>query len=174
MVVFLEYDRCAQQRRSREEGIPASWHVRLGMIRWHAYLAVDPVGGDRLRRHPAARVAQDLTQGDVAQRTEGQLGVDDISLMVRGKRLPSPEMCQWFAGALGLSEPDEEHMLLLACIDKAAERLKPLLRQIALVPRLRKLHAFIRDLLDEHANTFIAALEAIADGRTDLHNQATS
>jgi hypothetical protein len=110
-----------------------------------------------------ASVVQDLTQGDVAERTEGRLGVDDISLVERGKRIPSPEMCHRFAGALGLSEPDEAHVLLLALIDKAPERLKPLLRGVTLVPRLRGLHAFLRDLPDEHAHAFMAALEAIAD-----------
>ncbi len=109
------------------------------------------------------RVAQDLTQGDVVQRSEGQLSADYISLVERGKRIPSPDMCSLFAKALALSGPDEEHLMLLAFIDKAPERLKPFLRQATLGPRLRKLHAFIHDLPEEQANEFIAALEAIAE-----------
>jgi len=102
--------------------------------------------GDAIR---LVRIAQNLTQGDVAQRTEGRLGVDYISLVERGKRIPSPAMCSLFVKALGLSESDEEHLILLAFIDKAPERLKPFLRQATLGPRLRKLHAFIRDLPEE-------------------------
>jgi hypothetical protein len=50
-------------------------------------------------------------------------------------------------------------VLLLALIEHAPERLRPVLRGVMLVPRLRMLHAFIRDLPDEHAYVFIRLCE---------------
>src|SRR5882724_1254202 len=91
-------------------------------------IASADTGGDALR---LIRAAKDLTQTEVVARAEGTIGVDQISLIERGKRPMTSKQCTAIARALNLTDAQEAQLMLMALIDRAPERLKPTLRRKA-------------------------------------------
>lgn len=89
------------------------------------------------------RVAGDLTQAGIVERSEGTIGVDQISLIERGKRPMLSKQCAAIAKALGRTDKDEAQLMLLGLTDRAPERLKPSLRRAGLGLRLHAFEAFL-------------------------------
>ena len=88
-------------------------------------IASADTGGAALR---LIRAALSVTQADLVARADGAIGADQISLIERGKRPMTSKQCTVIAQALQLTDDDEAQLMLLAQIDRAPERLKPILR----------------------------------------------
>jgi transcriptional regulator with XRE-family HTH domain len=116
-------------------------------------------GGDALR---LIRAAKDLTQADIVACSEGAIGVDQISLIERGKRPMTSKQCTTIARALNLTDAQEAQLMLLALIDRAPERLKPTLRQARLRITLATVEAFLMACPPDTMEAFIATLDAVA------------
>jgi transcriptional regulator with XRE-family HTH domain len=123
-------------------------------------IASADTGGDALR---LIRAAKDLTQTEVVARAEGTIGVDQISLIERGKRPMTSKQCTAIARALNLTDAQEAQLMLMALIDRAPERLKPTLRQARLRIRLAPVEAFFMAYPLEKMEAFIATMDAVAD-----------
>jgi transcriptional regulator with XRE-family HTH domain len=117
-------------------------------------------GGDALR---LIRAAKDLTQADIVARSDGAIGVDQISLIERGKRPMTSRQCTAIARALNLTDAQEAELMLLALIDRAPERLKPTLRQARLRSTLAPVEAFLMAYPLEKMEAFIVTLDAVAE-----------
>jgi transcriptional regulator with XRE-family HTH domain len=123
-------------------------------------MASADTGGDALR---LIRAAKDLTQTEVVARAEGTIGVDQISLIERGKRPMTSKQCMAIARALNLTDAQEAQLMLLALIDRAPERLKPTLRQARLRIRLATVEAFFMAYPLDKMEAFIATMDAVAE-----------
>jgi len=123
-------------------------------------MASADTGGDALR---LIRAALHLTQADLVARADGAIGADQISLIERGKRPMTSKQCTVIAQALHLTDADEAQLMLLAHIDRAPERLKPLLRQVRLRSILRTVEAFLLAYPPEKMEAFITTLDALAE-----------
>jgi transcriptional regulator with XRE-family HTH domain len=117
-------------------------------------------GGDALR---LIRAAKDLTQADIVACSEGAIGVDQISLIERGKRPMTSKQCTTIARALNLTDAQEAQLMLLALIDRAPERLKPTLRQARLRIALATIEAFLMAYPPDKMEAFIATMDAVAE-----------
>jgi len=104
-----------------------------------------------------------LTQADLVARSEGTLGVDQISLIERGKRPMTSKQCMAIARALNLTNAQEAELMLLALIDRAPDRLKPILRQARLRLTLAPVEAFLMAYPPEKMEAFITAMDAVAE-----------
>jgi len=123
-------------------------------------IASADTGGDALR---LIRAAKDLTQTEVVARAEGTIGVDQISLIERGKRPMTSKQCTAIARALNLTDAQEAQLMLMALIDRAPERLKPTLRQARLRIRLATVEAFFMAYPLDKMEAFIATMDAVAE-----------
>lgn len=123
-------------------------------------IASADTAGDALR---LIRAAQDLTQAEVVARAEGTIGVDQISLIERGKRPMTSKQCTAIARALNLTDAQEAELMLLALIDRAPERLKPTLRQTRLRSILAPVEAFLMAYPPEKMDAFITTMDAVAE-----------
>ena len=123
-------------------------------------IASADTGGDALR---LIRAAKDLTQAEVVARAEGTIGVDQISLIERGKRSMTSKQCTAIARALNLTDAQEAQLMLLALIDRAPERLKPTLRQARLRSTLAPVEAFLMAYPPEKMDAFITTMDAVAE-----------
>jgi transcriptional regulator with XRE-family HTH domain len=123
-------------------------------------IASADTGGDALR---LIRTAMNLTQADIVTRADGAIGADQISLIERGKRPMTSKQCTAIARALTLTDDDEAQLMLLAQIDRAPERLKPILRQVRLRSMLRTVEAFLLAYPPEKMEAFITTLDALAE-----------
>jgi transcriptional regulator with XRE-family HTH domain len=117
-------------------------------------------GGEALR---LIRAAMNLTQADLVARADGTIGADQISLIERGKRPMTSKQCTALARALTLTDDDEAQLMLLAQIDRAPERLKPILRQVRLRSMLRTVEALLMAYPSEKMEAFITTLDALAE-----------
>jgi hypothetical protein len=104
-----------------------------------------------------------LTQADIVARAEGSIGVDQISLIERGKRSMTSKQCTAIARALNLTDAQEAQLMLLALIDRAPERLKPTLRQARLRSTLATVEAFLMAYPPEKMEAFITTMDAVAE-----------
>jgi transcriptional regulator with XRE-family HTH domain len=123
-------------------------------------IASADTSGDALR---LIRAAKDLTQADLVARAEGTIGVDQISLIERGKRPMTSKQCTAIARALNLTDAQEAELMLLALIDRAPDRLKPTLRQARLRSTLAPVEAFLMAYPPEKMEAFIATMDAVAE-----------
>ena len=123
-------------------------------------IASADTGGDALR---LIRAAKNLTQADLVARAEGAIGADQISLIERGKRPMTSKQCTVIARALRLTDDDEAQLMLLAQIDRAPERLKPILLQVRLRSMLSTVEAFLMAYPPEKMEAFITTLDALAE-----------
>ena len=123
-------------------------------------IASADTGGDALR---LIRAAKNLTQADLVARAEGAIGADQISLIERGKRPMTSKQCTVIAQALRLTDADEAQLMLLAQIDRAPERLKPILRQVRLRSMLSTVEAFLMAYPPEKMEAFITTMDALAE-----------
>jgi transcriptional regulator with XRE-family HTH domain len=123
-------------------------------------IASADTSGDALR---LTRAAKDLTQADLVARAEGTIGVDQISLIERGKRPMTSKQCTAIARALNLTDAQEAELMLLALIDRAPERLKPTLRQARLRSTLAPVEAFLMAYPPEKMDAFITTMDAVAE-----------
>ena len=123
-------------------------------------IASADTSGDALR---LIRTTKDLTQADLVARSEGTLGVDQISLIERGKRPMTSKQCMAIAKALNLTNAQEAELMLLALIDRAPDRLKPILRQARLRLTLAPVEAFLMAYPPEKMEAFITAMDAVAE-----------
>jgi transcriptional regulator with XRE-family HTH domain len=123
-------------------------------------IASADTGGEALR---LIRAALNLTQADLVARADGTIGADQISLIERGKRPVTSKQCTAIARALHLSDDDEAQLILLAQIDRAPARLKPILRQVRLRSMLRTVEAFLMAYPPEKMEAFITTLDALAE-----------
>ena len=123
-------------------------------------IASADTAGDALR---LIRAAKDLTQADIVACAEGTIGVDQISLIERGKRPMTSKQCTVIARALHLTDDDEAQLVLLAQIDRAPERLKPILRQVRLRSRLHTVEAFLLAYPPEKIEAFITTMDVLAE-----------
>jgi transcriptional regulator with XRE-family HTH domain len=117
-------------------------------------------GGDALR---LIRAAMNLTQADLVARADGTIGADQISLIERGKRPMTSKQCTVIAQALRLTDDDEAQLMLLAQIDRAPERLKPILHQVRLRSMLSTLEAFLLAYPPEKMEAFLTTMDALAE-----------
>jgi len=117
-------------------------------------------GGAALR---LIRAAMNVTQADMVARADGAIGADQISLIERGKRPMTSKQCTVIARTLHLTDDDEAQLMLLAQIDRAPERLKPILRQVRLRSMLRTVEAFLMAYPPEKMEAFITTLDALAE-----------
>ncbi len=123
-------------------------------------IASADTGGDALR---LIRAAKNLTQADLVARAEGAIGADQISLIERGKRPMTSKQCTVIARALRLTDADEAQLMLLAQIDRAPERLKPILLQVRLRSMLSTVEAFLMAYPPEKMEAFITTMDALAE-----------
>ena len=123
-------------------------------------MASADTGGDALR---LIRAAMNLTQADLVARADGAIGADQISLIERGKRPMTSKQCTAIARALTLTDDDEAQLMLLAQIDRAPERLKPILRQVRLRSMLSTVEAFLMAYPPEKMEAFITTMDALAE-----------
>jgi transcriptional regulator with XRE-family HTH domain len=123
-------------------------------------IASADTAGDALR---LIRAAKDLTQADIAACAEGTIGVDQISLIERGKRPMTSKQCSAIARALCLTDAQEAQLMLLALIDRAPERLKPTLRQARLRITLLPVEAFLMEYPQDQMEAFIMTLDTVAE-----------
>jgi transcriptional regulator with XRE-family HTH domain len=123
-------------------------------------MASADTGGDALR---LIRAAMNMTQADLVARADGAIGADQISLIERGKRPMTSKQCTAIARALTLTDDDEAQLMLLAQIDRAPERLKPILRQVRLRSMLRTVEAFLMAYPPEKLEAFITTMDALAE-----------
>ncbi len=123
-------------------------------------IASADTGGDALR---LIRAAKNLTQADLVARAEGAIGADQISLIERGKRPMTSKQCTVIARALRLTDDDEAQLMLLAQIDRAPERLKPILLQVRLRSMLSTVEAFLMAYPPEKMEAFITTMDALAE-----------
>jgi transcriptional regulator with XRE-family HTH domain len=123
-------------------------------------IASADTGGAALR---LIRAAMNVTQAELVARADGAIGADQISLIERGKRPMTSKQCTVIARALQLTDDDEAQLMLLAQIDRAPERLKPLLRQVRLRSMLRTVEAFLLAYPPEKMEAFITTLDALAE-----------
>ena len=117
-------------------------------------------GGDALR---LIRAALTLTQADLVARSDGTIGTDQISLIERGKRPMTSKQCTAIARALHLTDADEAQLILLAQIDRAPARLKPILRQARLRTMLAPVEAFLTAYPADKMEAFIATMDTLAE-----------
>ncbi|HSX83250.1 MAG TPA: helix-turn-helix transcriptional regulator [Candidatus Saccharimonadia bacterium] len=117
-------------------------------------------GGEALR---LIRAARDCTQAEIVELSEGTIGVDQISLIERGKRSMTSKQCTAIAKALNLTNEEEAQIMLLALIDRAPERLKPVLRRARLGIKLLTFEAFLKDYPQAKITECIATLDAVAE-----------
>ncbi len=134
-------------------------------------IASADTAGDALR---LIRAAQDLTQADLVARAEGSLGVDQISLLERGKRPMTSKQCTAIARALKLTDAQEAEFMLLALIDRAPERLKPTLRRARLRSTLAPVEAFLMAYPPEKMDAFITTMDAVAEVWPTVKARGTS
>jgi hypothetical protein len=104
-----------------------------------------------------------LTQADLVTRSDGTIGADQISLIERGKRPMTSKQCTAIARALHLTDDDEAQLILLAQIDRAPERLKPILRQVRLRSRLHTVEAFLLAYPPEKMEALLATMDTLAE-----------
>jgi transcriptional regulator with XRE-family HTH domain len=123
-------------------------------------IASADTGGEALR---LLRAALNLTQADLVARADGTIGADQISLIERGKRPMTSKQCTAIARALTLSDDDEAQLILLAQIDRAPERLKPILRQSRLRSMLRTVEAFLMAYPPEKMEAFLTTMDALTE-----------
>ena len=123
-------------------------------------IASTDTAGDALR---LIRAAKDLTQADLVARAEGTIGVDQISLIERGKRPMTSKQCTAIARALHLTDAQEAQLMLLALIDRTAARLKPPLRQARLRITLFPVEAFLMEYPQDQMEAFITTLDTVAE-----------
>src|SRR5215470_15658633 len=123
-------------------------------------IASADTGGVALR---LLRAAMNVTQADLVARADGAIGADQISLIERGKRPMTSKQCTVIARALQLTDVDEAQLILLAQIDRAPERLKPLLRQARLRLTLDPVEALLRLYPPEKIEAFITTLDTLAE-----------
>jgi transcriptional regulator with XRE-family HTH domain len=116
--------------------------------------------GDALR---LIRAAKNLTQADLVTRSDGAIGADQISLIERGKRPMTSKQCTAIARALDLSDADEARLILLAQIDRAPERLKPILRQACHQITLAPVDVFLRAYPPEKIEAFITTMDMLME-----------
>ena len=116
--------------------------------------------GDALR---LIRAAKDLTQADLVARAEGTIGVDQISLIERGKRPMTSKLCTAIARTLHLTDAQEAQLMLLALIDRASARLKLTLRQARLRIGLFPVEAFLMEYPQDQMEAFITTLDTVAE-----------
>jgi len=117
-------------------------------------------GGEALR---LIRAARDCTQAEIVELSEGTIGVDQISLIERGKRSMTSKQCTAIAKALNLTNEEEAQLMLLALIDRAPERLKPVLRRARFGIKLLTFEAFLKDYPQDKITECIATLDAVAE-----------
>jgi transcriptional regulator with XRE-family HTH domain len=123
-------------------------------------IASADTGGVALR---LLRAAMNVTQADLVTRADGAIGADQISLIERGKRPMTSKQCTVVARALQLTDDDEAQLMLLAQIDRAPERLKPILRQVRLRSMLRTVEAFLLAYPPEKMEAFLTTLDTLAE-----------
>jgi transcriptional regulator with XRE-family HTH domain len=123
-------------------------------------IASADTGGEALR---LIRAALNFTQADLVARAWGTIGADQISLIERGKRPMTSKQCMALARALALTDDDEAQLMLLAQIDRAPERLKPILRQVRLRSMLPTVEAFLMAYPPEKMEAFITTLDVLAE-----------
>jgi hypothetical protein len=123
-------------------------------------IASADTGGEALR---LIRAALTLTQADLVARADGTIGADQILLIERGKRPMPSKQCTAIARALYLTDDDEAQLMLLAQIDWAPARLKPILRQVRLRSMLRTVEAFLMAYPPEKMEAFITTLDALVE-----------
>ena len=109
------------------------------------------------------RAALSVTQADLVARADGAIGADHISLIERGKRPMTSKQCTVIARALQLTDDDEVQRMLLAHIDRAPERLKPIPRQVWLRSMLRTVEALLLAYPPEKREAFITTLDALTE-----------
>ena len=123
-------------------------------------IASADTSGEALR---LLRAALNLTQADLVARADGAIGTDQISLIERGKRPMTSKQCTVIAQALHLTDVDEAQLMLLAQIDRAPERLKPILRQVRLRSFLQTVEAFLSAHPPEKIEAFITTMDVLAE-----------
>jgi transcriptional regulator with XRE-family HTH domain len=134
-------------------------------------IASADTAGDALR---LIRAAQNLTQADLVARAAGAIGVNQISLIERGKRPMTSKQCTAVARGLNLTDAQEAQLMLLALIDRAPERLKPTLRQARLGIILAPVEAFLMACPPEKVEAFITTMDAVAEVWPTVKAQGTS
>ena len=128
-------------------------------------------GGEALR---LIRAAMNVTQADIVARSDGTIGADQISLIERGKRPMTSKQCTAIARALTLTDDDEAQLILLAQIDRAPARLKPILRQARLRLPLAPVEAFLRAYPSEKIEAFITTMDVLAEVWPHVKARGTS
>jgi hypothetical protein len=103
-------------------------------------MASAEVCAEALRR---LKVANDLTQADIVERSEGTTGVDQFVLIERGKWPLLSKPCTAIAKAMDLTAAGQAQLLLLALIDRALERRKPMPHSARINLRLHAFEAFL-------------------------------
>jgi transcriptional regulator with XRE-family HTH domain len=134
-------------------------------------IASADTGGDALR---LLRAAMSVTQADIVARADGAIGADQISLIERGKRPMTSKQCTILARALRLTDDDEAQLMLLAQIDRAPERLKPILRQVRLRSMLSTIEAFLLAYPPEKLEAFITTMDVLAEVWPSIKARGTS
>ena len=109
------------------------------------------------------RVASDLTQADIVERCEGTTGVDQFVLIERGKWPLLSKPCTAIAKAMDLTAEGEAQLLLLARIDRAPERRKPMPHSASISLRLHAFAAFLTAYPQGKLQEWLATLDTMAE-----------
>jgi hypothetical protein len=108
------------------------------------------------------RVARDLTQADIVERSEGTTGVDQFVRIERGKWPLLSKPCTAMAKAMDLTAAGEAPLLRLAVIDRALERREPMPHRARIDLRRQAFEAFLTASLQGELQALLAALNTIA------------
>ena len=106
-------------------------------------------------------VASDLTQADSVERCEGTTGVEQIVRIERGKWLLLSKRCTAIAKAMDLTAAGEAQ-LLLARIDRAPERRKPMPYSASIGLRLYAFAALLTVYPQGKLQEWLATLDLMA------------
>jgi hypothetical protein len=109
------------------------------------------------------RVASDLTQVDIVERSEGTTGVDQFVLIERGKWPLLSKQCTAIAKAMDLTAACEAQLLRLALIDRAPERRNPMPHSARIDLMLHAFEAFLTAYLHGELQALLATLNTIAE-----------
>jgi hypothetical protein len=103
-----------------------------------------------------------LTQSDLVERCEGTTGVDQFVRIERGKWPLLSKPCTAIAKAMDLIAEGEAQLLLLARIDRAPERRKPIPHSASISLRLHAFAAFLTAYPQGKPQEWLATLDPMA------------
>jgi hypothetical protein len=109
------------------------------------------------------RVASDLTQVDIVERSEGTTGVDQFVRIERGKWPLLSKPCTAIATAMDLTAAGEAQLLWPALIDRAPERRKPMPHSASISLRLHAFAAFLTAYPQGKRQEWLATLDTMAE-----------